>query len=69
MIINWQAVKKRLWAWTFFTVIILYFGALAAMNWDAPRMRLPVNPLIFMMFGEAAFILVRKFILEKQKPI
>lgn len=59
-VLNWQAIRKRIWAWTFFVLVILYFGALAAMNWDAPRMRLPINPLIFMMFGEAFFLLWEK---------
>lgn len=59
-VLNWPATRKRLWAWTFFVLVILYFGALAAMNWDAPRMRLPINPLIFMMFSEAVFLLKGK---------
>lgn len=63
--LNWQAIRKHLWVWTFLVTVILYFGALAAMNWDAPRMRLPVNPLIFMMFGEAVFLLIGK----KEKEI
>lgn len=63
--LNWQAIRKRIWTWTFFVTVILYFGALAAMNWDAPRMRLPVNPLIFMMFGEAVFLLISRLRYKK----
>lgn len=49
-------IKKRLWVHAFFIVTMVYFAGLAAMNWDAPRMRLPVNPLIFMFFSESLFL-------------
>lgn len=65
--LNWWAIRKRIWAWTFFVLVILYFGALAAMNWDAPRMRLPINPLIFMMFGESVFLLINRLRYKKDK--
>ena len=57
-ILNWRMIKTRTWHYAFFFTAMLYFAALAAMNWDAPRMRLPVNPLIFLLFAESAFLLL-----------
>jgi len=58
LVMFWDMIKKRLWFHVFFIVTMVYFAALAAMNWDAPRMRLPVNPLIFMLFAESLFLFV-----------
>jgi 4-amino-4-deoxy-L-arabinose transferase-like glycosyltransferase len=57
-ILNRRFMKKRIWLHAFFLATMLYIAALAAMNWDAPRMRLPINPLIFMVFAESLFLLV-----------
>lgn len=63
--LNWRGIRERIWIWIFFITVILYFGALSSMNWDAPRMRLPVNPLIFMLFGESVFLIIKRFVAKK----
>lgn len=65
----WKVVKKRLKLHIFFVVLILYVGALAAMNWDAPRMRQPINPIIFILFAEAAFLIMGRIRGKREKEL
>ncbi|MFA5133277.1 MAG: methyltransferase domain-containing protein [Patescibacteria group bacterium] len=41
----------------FLFLTILYFAALSAPNWDIPRMREPVAPLMFLLFANSLMLL------------
>ena len=48
-------LKKNIWLSVFFLFTMLYFPAIAAMNWMAPRFRLSINHLIYLLFAQAFF--------------
>lgn len=59
------AIRQRMWRkevfvyYSVFGVTIFYFAVLAGLNYDAPRMRLPVNPLLFLLISYSILLVIK----------
>ena len=58
--INFREWHKGWPLYVFLILTILYFPAISAMNWMAPRFRLSINHLLFLFFVQSVFWLYQK---------
>lgn len=57
--------KENAWLYTFLILTILYFPVISAMNWMAPRFRLTINHMLFLLFAQSAVYLWNKWKLRQ----
>ena len=61
MFLHRHVIRQKLWILMPTLLIVEYFALLSDMNFDAPRMRLPINPLLFLTFAYFLHLFYHKF--------